>query len=157
MSDIKPIMSIDSMLEYGFDYDKHDRHWQYCVKDEIGKKFFVQIRLWNFSKYSNEEREVFDSFDAYVQFDLNGPKTFNVDLSVNDMSPDQVIDWFHDVFLAMNCSYYEKFSEDCESCENNCINCNKYLKDGSRLCPDCSYEKETGFQKFVPKIKRRKK
>ncbi len=157
-----PIMTIESIIDYGFkefdihkDIDKHDRQWQYCLRDNIGKKFYVNIRLWAFSRYSTSERIVFDSFDAYCQFDLNGPKTFNVDLSVNNMSPDQVVDWFHNMFLVMNCSYYEKYSEDLESCENYCKNCNKYLTDNSTLCVSCQYECETGFQKFIPKRKRK--
>ena len=110
-------MDIASLEQFGFKEwptcppDRHDRHWQYCRKDEHGKRFFVQVRLWRFSKYSTDVRLVGDSFDAWCQYDLHGKRTFDVIVSVSDMTPAEVVAWFNDVWEKLGCTYYEKWEE----------------------------------------------
>ena len=159
MTEFATIMSVESLESYGFrEYQlpgdaKHDRNWQYCLRDRLGKRLYVQVRLWKFSKYSTSDRNVEDSFDAYAQFDMNGPRTFNVDLSVRDMTPQQVVQWFDNLFTKMGCHHYESI-DDYES-ESDCYNCQKcgaYLgellsKNPTSLCPACQYETDTGFSK----------
>lgn len=161
-------MTIDELVSYGFrewpigQHDKHDRHWQYCVRDRLGKKLYVQVRFWQFSKYSRPDYEAKDSFDAYCQFDMNGPKTFNVDISVNDMTPQQVIDWFENMHVRMNCTYYEisgEFDDEGNRLTYNCEGCGAYLPQPTEpyLCSACQYQKESGFKQPVPvrKLRRR--
>jgi len=166
-----PIMTVDALVAYGFrewpigQHDKHDRHWQYCLRTELGKKLYVQVRLWAFSRYSSPERgRVHDSFDAEAQFDMNGPKTFNISCSVNDMTPAQVVDWFEGVHTRMGCTYYEKYADELyneqgEKTHYNCEECGRYLPPEEAvapfLCPGCKYEAESGFKPGV--LKRRKK
>lgn len=160
MSCEKSIMTIESLVAYGFkEYSKNthehfDRAWQYCVRDKKGKKFFVNVRLWEFSKYSRPDNIVHDSFDSACQFDLRGPKTFDVTCSVNNMTPSQVIDWYENLFNRMNCYYYEIYA-DCdyddegEKISFSCEKCGLYLGRNSvvSLCDSCSYQIETGFLK----------
>ena len=107
---------IDNLLSYGFkeypinSYDTHDRNFQYCLKTDRGKKLFVQVRLWQFSKYSKPDNIVEDSFDAYCQYDMRRDKTFNVSLTTYDMSPDEIVKWFDNVFEKLGCSYYEEYN-----------------------------------------------
>lgn len=160
-----PTMKIEDLISYGFrewpinpQVDKHERHWQYCYRDNIGKKFFVNVRLWQFSKYSTADRPVEDSFDAYCQFDMNGPKTFNVDLSVRDMTPTQVVEWFNDLFNKMGCSYYERYGHEdcCDYIPSNCDKCGAYIPQPSgAYCPKCQYQVDTGF--IQPRILRKKR
>lgn len=159
----EPIMKIEDLLSYGFKewpinpkIDKHERHWQFCYRDKIGKKFYVQVRLWEFSKHSTSDRIVHDSFDAYCQFDMNGRKTFNVDFCVSDMVPSQVVDWVNDMFEKMNCTYYEKDEQICEEHYGNCQECGAYIAPPvSFLCPKCQYKADTGFKQ--PKQRRKRK
>lgn len=106
---------IDALLAFGFkefpihqQLDRHDRHWQFCKRDEVGKRFFVQVRLWRFSKYSNAERVVDDSWDAQCQFDMCGERTFDVTTHFQIPSPQEIVDWFNNVWERMGCTYYEK-------------------------------------------------
>lgn len=161
-------MTVESLLDYGFkeyptnEHDKHDKNWQYCVRTPKGKKLFVQIKFWQFSRYSNGERGlVQDAFSADCQFDMRGSKTFNVDISVNDMTPKQVVEWFDDMFNKMNCTYYECYSDENYDDEGNqvaynCEQCGKYLgRDSEKYCPECKYELDSGFRQYVPKRKRK--
>jgi len=165
---LPPIMTVESLLAYGFrewpvgQHDKHDRHWQFCKRDEKGKKLYVQVRLWAFSKYSNTERTVEDSFDADVQFDMNGPKTFNVNMSVNNMTPAQVVEWFEKMHDTMGCTHYELYSDDRyneegEQTSFDCDKCGRYLPPEEAvapfLCPGCKYETESGFKQVARKVK----
>ena len=163
------IMTIESLVAYGFkewpvnpQHDKHDRHWQFCKRDEKGKKLYVQVRLWAFSKYSNAERTVEDSFDADVQFDMNGPKTFNVNMSVNNMTPAQVVEWFEKMHDTMGCTHYELYSDDRyneegEQTSYDCDKCGRYLPPEEAvapfLCPGCKYETESGFKQVARKVR----
>ncbi len=148
-------MKINDLLSYGFkelpinQYDKHDRQWQFCYRNKIGKKFFVLVRLWQFSRYSTKERPYQDGFDASCQFDMNGSRAFNVELSVNDMTPNQVVEWFDTMFDKLNCTYYERYDSECDYNLNNCNDCGAYLSSPilSNLCPKCLYKADTGFIK----------
>lgn len=169
------IMTIEALVAYGFrewpvaQHDKHDRHWQFCKRDEKGKKLFVTIRLWEFSKYSSPERgQVQNSFDADCQLDMNGPKTFNVNISVNDMTPHQVVEWFENMFDRMGCTYYELYHHELYDDEGkqthyNCQSCGRYLPPPEAvepyLCQTCSYQHDSGGLKPVAqkrRIKRRR-
>lgn len=155
-----PVMTIESLVAYGFkeytknSMDQFDRVWQFCVKDKKGKKFFVNVRLWCFSKYSRPDHVVHDSFDSSCQFDLRGPKTFDVTCSVNNMTPAQVVDWYENMFNRMNCYYYEiyehgDFDDEGIKISFSCENCGVYLGSASTniFCASCAYQKETGFLK----------
>jgi hypothetical protein len=173
----KPIMNIESLLAYGFKefdvnkHDKHERNWQFCKRDEKGKKFYVLVRLWEHSKWSNPSglgSDAFplifeDAFDATCQFDMNGPKTFDVTINVIDMLPGQVIDWFDQIHNKMCCSYYELYSydqydEDGNRVLFNCKNCGKYLPHEEALepflCFSCKYENDSGFKPYIRKLKK---
>ena len=85
------MLTIDEIEKFGFKefkvlpHDKHDRVWAKMICDDIGKKFNVVIRFWQFSKFSNDERgKIEDSFDATCQFDMRGKRTFDVDVSVRE-------------------------------------------------------------------------
>lgn len=157
-------MTIDELISYGFkewpinpQLDKHDRQWQYCVRDEFGKKFFVQVRLWQFSRYATPSNpSIPDGFDAYCQFDMNGPKTFNVDLSVSNMTPAQVVEWFGNVFDKLGCTHYE--ASGAEIADGNCEKCGAYIPNHSdAYCPKCQYQVDTGFKRgqFTKRKRRR--
>jgi hypothetical protein len=112
------MLTIEQIENFGFQkgrvlsHDNFDQCWYYMLRDEVGKKFQVVIKFWKFSKYSTAERKVDDSFSAECQFDMRGPKTFNVDLNVNNMSPQEIVNWFDNMFQKMNCTYYQKYEDD---------------------------------------------
>ena len=111
------MLTIDEIEKFGFKefkilkHEKYDRVWAKWIKDDVGKKFNVVIKFWQFSKYSTDERPVEDSFSASCQFDIRGKKTFDVDLHVRDMNPQEIVDWFDNMFHKMECAYYEKYED----------------------------------------------
>jgi hypothetical protein len=112
-------MTIDELVSFGFkewsvnkDMDRHDRHWQYCRKDCVGKKFFVQVRLWAFSKYSKPNMEVKDTMDSFAQLKTKDGHVFHLELlCVDNMTPQQLVDWYNDVHTKLNCSYYSIWND----------------------------------------------
>lgn len=111
------MLTVEEITKFGFKegrilpHDQFDRCWHFMLRDEIGKKFQVTIKFWKFSKYSTPQNEVIDSFSAECQFDMNGPRTFDVDISVKDMTPQEIVDWFNNMFEKMGCTYYERYDE----------------------------------------------
>jgi hypothetical protein len=154
-----PHLTIEELENFGFkeypraesNKERWDRNWQYCLRDKKGKKLFVEVRLWCFSRYSRPDNIVYDTFDAECQFDMHGAKTFNVTINVNDMTPQQIVEWFENMHTKMNCVYYELYDYDTESVPNACGKCRRYLSPDDAvqpyLCPICKYEYDTGFKK----------
>lgn len=103
---------IEDLEKFGFkEYkvslpDRHDRNWGYSHRDERGKKFFIELQMWEFSRYSTQGNKVEDRFSAECHYE-KGLKSFRVILSVNDMSPKEIIDWFDDIHAKLGCDYYE--------------------------------------------------
>jgi hypothetical protein len=120
------MLSPESLVQFGFrewptcPSDRHDRQWQYCVADQRGKKFYVQVYLWQFSKYSTPDHPVADSWSANVQFNTfadDKRDVFDVDLHVRDKSPEDIVAWFDDLFVKLECEYYEQWSDDAVLCD----------------------------------------
>jgi hypothetical protein len=112
------MLTVEAIEQYGFKeckklpHDNYDRCWALMIHDKYGKKFQVVIKFWNFSKYSRHDRVVEDSFSADCQFDMRGPKTFNVDIHAKDMTPQEIVNWFDNMFQKMECTYYERYNDD---------------------------------------------
>ena len=111
-------MTKQELIDYGFRpyqpnlqfRDRFDEGWQFCQRDGLGKKFFVNIQFWDFAKYSNSIHTVDSGWDAWVQFDMYGHRTYNVHLnSVRDMTPAEVVDWFENIWIKMRAVYYERY------------------------------------------------
>jgi predicted RNA-binding Zn-ribbon protein involved in translation (DUF1610 family) len=93
---------------------------------------------------------------------MNGPKTFNVNISVNNMTPAQVVEWFERMHDIMGCTHYELYSheqynEEGEKTSYSCDKCGRYLPQEEAvapfLCPGCKYETESGFKQVARKVK----
>lgn len=145
------VKKIKSLVSFGFkeyktnNFDKHDRVFSYCLSDKIGKKFYISVRFWEMSKYSDANRTIDDAFDAICQFDVNGKRTFDVTTKVTDMSPQQIVDWFNNVFISLKCEYYELYEEvllHCKKCDSF-IGANNI----TGFCDRCQYILDSGFLK----------
>lgn len=105
-------MDVESLLEFGFkefpvhrQIANHDRNWQFCQRDNRGKRFYVQVRFWKFSKYPEGR----DAWDAYVQFNMRKEPTFNVTMFVlEETTPAEVVDFFQTMWEKLECEYYEE-------------------------------------------------
>jgi hypothetical protein len=80
--------------------------YQLCVRDEIGKKYFINIEHWNFPSAGIDQ----DSFHAHCQFNshsTNSP-TFDASLFVSNLEIKQVEAWYENLWLKLEVEYYEK-------------------------------------------------
>lgn len=105
-------MTEEEILASGFKPDgvykhlnhQHDKCWGYSEKNDIGRKFFVQIRFWKMSKYSTEERVIPDAYDFVGHFrDFDGQE-FTVSMS-KDMCPKKIIEWCRTLHKKLECDY----------------------------------------------------
>lgn len=102
-------LTIEALESFGFKkykpcvtIDKFDIGFSYFVEDEKGRKFNINVRFWDNTKYGMP-----NCFDTSVQFNKNG-KTFNVQiLRVCEMTPQEIVLWFDDMFDKMGCDYYD--------------------------------------------------
>ena len=104
-------MTEQQLLETGFSpgespEDNYDACWWITVKDEKGKLFFVQVRFWNFSKYSTPDYPAEDGWDAEAHMILDGG-CFRVGRSIHQLTPIQAIDWFKGMWYKLECDYTE--------------------------------------------------
>lgn len=99
-------------------YSRHDRDgargageggfaalWQKRVEDEIGTRYFINIREWDLSRYS--PMGIRHSFDAGVQFHRDG-RYFNFDyLGDRDDGIALIEAAFDELWEKMDCAYVE--------------------------------------------------
>lgn len=155
-----PLLTVKQLLSFGFkkiSSSHKESVYQYCLRDGKGIKFYVEVTHRFNLQPSITRQDVVDNLgdDAYLhtywancQFDLNGPKTFDVNMNVGDMSPDQIIAWFSDMFDRMGCTYYESKEEKKTA---HCLKCGLFLgKEPNELylCDSCEYAHTTGFRRI---------
>ena len=110
-------LSEDSLLSAGYkkypppSRERYDTLYQKRIRDAAGTRYFVNIRFWRFSKYSTEDEQVPDGWDAWVQYNSHSYSThptFNVELSCREITPAQVEGFYDRVWSLMGCDYYER-------------------------------------------------
>ncbi len=97
-------MTPEALLAAGFKelngFADCDRQWQYCSTDEHGTRFFVQVRLWDHPRAA--------TYDAWASLSRN-KQAFQVELhDTTDMPPAAVKAWFLNLWVQMECDYYER-------------------------------------------------
>lgn len=102
------MLTAEALIEYGFKrfppnhvLDRWTCGYQFCVRDSVGKRLFVNVRYWD-----SFERI---AWDAEVSFDLDGEPLRVLRLSVASMAPAEIVDWFSDIHAKLGCDYYEKY------------------------------------------------
>jgi hypothetical protein len=94
--------------------DPYKGTWQKCFRDHLGKKYFINIEMWDFQDsdfaYKNLAKE--PSYQAHAQFESKDG-TFNVELlSVQNKTLKEVEAWFEKQWSQNECFYYEKHEEN---------------------------------------------
>lgn len=86
---------------------------QKCLEDEIGKRYFITVWVYDSNKLSyNVEGASRWAFQPETQFFINDT-TFDMRLHHSNseiygiMSIDEVENFFHNAWTAMDCDYYE--------------------------------------------------
>lgn len=98
-------LTIEDLLTYGFRETKnnlesqHDREFWWTLRDDVGKKWCVRVRFWQFSKYSRPGYVVEDGFDLelHLRFAVTRPNTdgeyCHISRCVRNTSPAEIIAW----------------------------------------------------------------
>lgn len=92
--------------------DNCDRLWGYTVKDQIGRRFPITVRLWDFRKY-NADRLGWDAV-AHMKVRINGRENF-IELlltSVEGMSPEEIVDYYTSAWQDLMADYTRRWGED---------------------------------------------
>lgn len=106
--------------------DHYDYMYQKCFRDELGKRYFIDIRFYDFTKFYNfpqnwscsaevyfrdnkelhsekSDKNYFDKWESY-------PENYtNVDIKFEDI--DTLESFVQKLFWAMGFEYYEKYDE----------------------------------------------
>mgnify|MGYP007088034478 CR=1 FL=1 len=92
--------------------DAYKGTWQKCFRDDTGKKYFVNIEIWNLRDSDIGDRYPREgiSATAYFQCDTNDGLTFETRLlSVQEKSVIFLEKWFEEQWVKNNCQYYEQY------------------------------------------------
>jgi hypothetical protein len=81
---------------------------QKLIKDEKGKKYYITVYAFDFSKYSIPNLEYKISFQPEVQFKTQSGEYLNISLILNTDTDIPTIErCFEEIFEKMNIQYYE--------------------------------------------------
>ena len=92
--------------------DPYKGTWQKCIRDEKGKKYFINIQMWDFANSWVSDRNLAReaSYQADVQFTLQDETNFNLELlSIQNKTLIEVEQWFEKAWRIHECEYYEKY------------------------------------------------
>lgn len=97
--------------EFSPEEDAYKGSYQKCVRDDQGKKYFINIDTWDFAnsfaRHQNLGREM--SFMAHAQFTLPNGDNVNFEyLSVGNKTIAEIEEWFAKTWSMYECRYYEK-------------------------------------------------
>lgn len=103
----------ESLLEHGYKAftqksikEYTDQHYQKCIRDERGKKYYITVSEWDNRQYQDRFKIDDFSYEPDVQFtDANGT-TFNVEM-LSPKSVGEMEKFFDSLWYAMCCEYYE--------------------------------------------------
>ena len=85
--------------------------WQKCIRDDYGKKYFIQVEMWDFknSEFSDRiQSNPEPSFPSWVQFEL--PEEQNVKIELfhkENQSLEELEAWFEKQWEVNDAEYYE--------------------------------------------------
>jgi hypothetical protein len=81
---------------------------QKLIKDEKGKKYYITVYAFDFSKYSIPNLGCKISFQPDVQFKTQSEEYLNISLILNTDTDILTIEkYFEEIFQKMNIQYYE--------------------------------------------------
>lgn len=92
--------------------DAYKGTWQKCIRDNEGKKYFINIEKWDFANSCFADRNLgrVPSFGANAQLTMANGDNFNVEyLSVGDKTLVEIEAWFEKQWKLNECNHYEKY------------------------------------------------
>jgi len=113
------MLTVDDFIKAGYkrfksgDWNSSDFGLQKLYSDEKGKKYFITLWVYDFSKYKNFTDENKIRFSPDVQFSMNnGERRITINLCINDDDTVEYIEKFYeDLWNSFNCDYYQKWDE----------------------------------------------
>ena len=109
-------MTKQELLDAGYKRQEPDSYekqgcatdlFQKCVKDDVGKRYFINVRRWDFSIYSHRPEDN-NRFEATVQFDRKDGIVINLDI-LNPESVEEVEKVYAEAWETGVYEYYEKW------------------------------------------------
>ena len=81
---------------------------QKLIKDEKGKKYYITVYVFDFSKFPGYTHEQRYSFQPDVQFKTQSGEYLNISMILNTDTDIPTIErYFEEIFEKMNIQYYE--------------------------------------------------
>ena len=109
-------MTDKELLDAGYKrYDPPSIHadcvtdlYQKCIKDDTGKRYFISIERWDFSRISHRASDTQPSFETTVQFTHKNGETVDI-TCYNGWEIDQIEKFYDDLWKLGWFKYYEKY------------------------------------------------
>ena len=93
--------------------DPYKGTWQKCFRDELGKKYFINVEVWDFqnSVFNNRIQAKEISFSANSQMETYSKQTFNCQL-LSIKTLEDLENFFETQWTSNVCKYYELFEDE---------------------------------------------
>ena len=84
-------------------------NYQKCIKDKIGKKYFIDIDLWDFRELEHKFGYSYMGEYSCQLYSINNHNAF--DLTYIDWEYEQVVDFIEQMFSNNMLDYYERWED----------------------------------------------
>ena len=91
------------------EYECVTRFFQKCFKDDVGKKYFIDIKRWDFPPHPNTGHQIPTSYEFGVQFNTQDDKVMNLNLFSTGWTIENAEAFVEEMWQKMNLRYYEKW------------------------------------------------
>lgn len=90
--------------------DPYKGTWQKCYSNDLGKKYFINIEVWDFSN-SPFNKKAPISFTAWCQFETHEGQSFNCQL-LSAKTVEDTESFFENQWINNVCKHYETYEEE---------------------------------------------
>lgn len=85
------------------------KFFQKCFKDDVGKKYYIDIKKWDFPPYLNAGHKIPTSYEFYVQLNTQDDRVMDLTLFSHGWTIENAEAFVEDMWQKMNLKYYERW------------------------------------------------
>ena len=85
------------------------KFFQKCFSDDVGKKYYIDIKRWDFPPHPYTNEQIPTSYEFEVQFNTQDDKVFNLTLFSHGWTIENAEEFVEDMWQKMNLKYYERW------------------------------------------------
>lgn len=85
------------------------KSFQKCFKDDVGKKYYINIKRWDFPPHPYTGEPIPTSYEFEVQFNTEDDRVMDLTLFSHGWTIENAEEFVEEMWHKMNLRYYEKW------------------------------------------------